>query len=99
MSRCLEQRFPIDDCPLQEECINPDPSQFIKQLPPFDGRSGELRVGQLEKGALYSQACRLCLWVSHQECGSEYQDPAAQSTPSDQRSKLHLEPRNDSDRT
>jgi len=97
MSRCLEQRLPIDDCPLQEECINPDSSQFIKQLPPFDGRSGELRVRQLEKGALYSKARRLCLWVRHQECGSEYQDRAAQANARDQRSGLHLEPRNDSD--
>jgi len=42
-----------------------------------DGRSGELRVRQLEKGALYSKARRLCLWVRHEECGSEYQDRAA----------------------
>jgi hypothetical protein len=81
MSRCLEQRLPIDDCPLQEECINPDSSQFIKQLPPFGGRAGELRVRQLKKSALYSQACCLWLWVRHQERGREYQDRAAQSKP------------------
>src|SRR6516164_202598 len=52
MSRRPKQRLVIDDCPLQEEGIDPDVPKLVKQTTPLFGRPGKLRVRQLEKRAL-----------------------------------------------
>src|SRR6266436_9470291 len=99
MARALEQRLAIEDCPLQEQCIDSDGPQFIKQLPPFCSRPGELRVSQLEECALQSRADSLCPWIRHQRYSNQDQDRAAPADPTrDQLGGSHSEPRDHSDR-
>src|SRR5437867_2511314 len=98
MSRLQKERLPIEDRPLQEKRVDPDCPQFVKQLPPFGDWSGELRVRQLEKSALQSQARSLCLWIRHHECRSEDQDCAPAANPRAHLWDFHSKPRNDSDR-